>query len=202
MRKKILIFALVVLFSLIAGGWSFFLSEGKAQPVNTLLSQNEFIRFHVIAHSDSPFDQAVKLKVRDKVLEYLSPKLEGASSAVGAREVIVRHRETIIRIADQVLAENGVGYRAGLEVGVYDFPLKVYGSLIVPAGKYEAVRITLGEAQGKNWWCVLFPPLCFIDINSTVAVQPVPVSAPIADPEQRKSKIEFKWKLVELLNKQ
>lgn len=202
MRKKLLIVALIGLFSLVAGGWSFLLAEGKSQRAGMSLSENEFIRFHVIANSDSPFDQAVKLKVRDKVLDYLSPKLQQISSPSEAREVIAKNRQTVIGIADQILAENGAGYRADLEIGVYDFPVKVYGSLIVPAGKYEAVRITLGQAQGKNWWCVLFPPLCFIDINSTIAAQPVTASSQLTEGEQRQPKIEFKWKLAELLHRQ
>lgn len=204
MRKKTVVYVmLVALFTFVAGGWSFFLSAGKAQQANMPQGQNDFIRFHVVANSDSPFDQNVKLKVRDKMLEYLSPKLEGISSAGGAREVITSHRTALLAIANQVLADSGADYPADLETGIFAFPVKVYGDMVVPAGQYEAVRVNLGQAAGKNWWCVLFPPLCFIDINSTVAAQPVPVSASFqsSDAEPRQAKVEFKWKIAELFHK-
>lgn len=203
MRRKSVFLMLLALFAFVAGGWSFFLSAGEARYTNTQQKQNDFIRFHVVANSDSPFDQSVKLKVRDKMLEYLSPKLEGVSSAGGARDVIISHRTALVDIANQVLADSGADYPADIETGIFEFPVKVYGDMVVPAGRYEAVRVNLGQAEGKNWWCVLFPPLCFVDINSTVAVQPVPVAASIQayDTGPRQDKIEFKWKIAELFHK-
>jgi len=86
-----------------------------------------------------------------------------------------------------------------LETGWFDFPLRSYGTLILPAGKYEAVRILLGEAQGKNWWCVLFPPLCFVDATGAVAV---PASAAGGDKSAQAAdpKLELRWKVLELWN--
>lgn len=201
MRKKIAVLAVLVLFCFVAGGWNFFLSAGNAQNTNALLSQKEFVRFHVIANSDSPFDQNVKLKVRDKVLEYLSPQLEGASSVIEAKAIVHSHREAIIEIANRMLTENGANYLANIDIGVYEFPVKSYGAIVVPAGNYQAVRILLGEALGKNWWCVLFPPLCFIDINSSVAAQPVAAARQASESEPHSNKAEFKWMLYELLRR-
>ena len=201
MRKELLVIAaMLLLFSFVSGGWSIVLSGSNIQKSATDLNHGELIRFHVIANSDSPYDQNLKLKVRDAVLDYLGPMLKEASSTSGAREVIARNGETIIRISDRILAENGVAYRTNIDIGTFEFPVKTYGAFTVPAGEYEAVRILLGEASGKNWWCVLFPPLCFIDVNSTVAAQPVSAAVESGAGVQKQNPIEFKWKLKEILS--
>ncbi|HBQ94480.1 MAG: stage II sporulation protein R [Sulfobacillus benefaciens] len=128
------------------------------------------IRFRVIANSDNPADQAVKLDVRDRVLAKLDPLLAHVKTRREAERVIQTHERVITRAADQVLSVNHVSYRAHVSLTRTDFPTKVYGTWVLPAGKYQALLVVLGKGQGHNWWCVLFPSLCFIDMSNAVAV--------------------------------
>lgn len=123
----------------------------------------EIIRLHVIADSDDEKDQLLKLKVKDTVVEDLRGKLENAESIEEARSIISENLEELERLSDEVMEENGFTYKAHASLGQTVFPIKQYGDLIFPAGEYEALRIELGRAEGKNWWCVMFPTLCYVD---------------------------------------
>lgn len=125
----------------------------------------KIIRFHVLANSDSKDDQALKLKVRDKVLEYIQPKLKGSKSIEESREIIKRNNKEILYIASKVIEENGYNYPVRAAIENENFPIKTYGNITLPQGNYEAYRIIIGNGEGKNWWCVMFPPLCFVDIT-------------------------------------
>lgn len=124
---------------------------------------DSLIRFHVIAHSDLPEDQALKIKVKDAVIEQMRVMLEKSESKEDSREIILNNRDKIQLLAEQVIADNNKNYEARVCLESESFPLKTYGDVILPAGEYEALIIKIGEAKGKNWWCVLFPPLCFVD---------------------------------------
>lgn len=118
------------------------------------------VRLHVIASSDSEADQALKLKVRDRIL---SESAEIFKNAEGPKEALKKANEESERLrlaAEEVISENGYDYKVQVETGEFLFPLKNYGEIMLPAGRYNAVRIVIGEGQGKNWWCVMFPPLC------------------------------------------
>lgn len=128
------------------------------------------IRFRVIANSDNPVDQAIKLDVRDRVLAALDPLLSHIKTRQEAQHVIQMHEQAITRAANQVLVTNHVSYKAHVTLTKTDFPTKVYGTWVLPAGKYQALLVVLGKGQGHNWWCVLFPSLCFIDMSNAVAV--------------------------------
>lgn len=145
------------------------------------------VRFHVIANSNSDYDQEMKLAVRDRVLEEMNKKLiaetvssydeSGAKKSGSAgnsaatakldidevRDLITENLDEIERIAEEVIKEYGSDYDAHAELGVRFIPKKTYGEVTFPAGNYEALNITIGEGAGENWWCVLFPPLCLID---------------------------------------
>ena len=125
--------------------------------------KDKLIRFHVIANSDSDKDQKLKLKVRDEVISYLQPKLENSNSIEESEKIIKNEYKTLENISKKVISKNGYNYivKVGLEYS--NFPAKQYSSVVLPAGKYKALRIIIGEGKGKNWWCVMFPPLCFID---------------------------------------
>nr|WP_264171368.1 stage II sporulation protein R [Clostridium algidicarnis] len=129
------------------------------------LIKDKMIRFHVIANSDSIEDQDIKLKVRDKVLEYIYPKLEGASEIDKSREILKENDKEIKDIALKVLQENNYDYKVESTLSNEMFPVKSYGDITLPQGEYEAYRIILGDGKGQNWWCVMFPPLCFVDIT-------------------------------------
>ena len=128
------------------------------------------LRFHVIAAGDGAFDQTVKLKVRDAVLTMLAPELRSCDSPREAEKVAIRKKEEIETAAAKVLEAYHVDYGAAVEIGESVFPTKSYGDITLGAGRYRAVRVILGEGEGKNWWCVLYPPLCFVELNDDVAV--------------------------------
>lgn len=123
----------------------------------------EIIRFHVIANSDSNKDQALKLKVKDQLVKKLSPLLKNASSIGEARAIIKKNEDLIQKVAIDTIKKNGYDYTVKVSLGKTYFPLKLYGNYSFPPGYYEALRVQIGDAQGKNWWCVMFPPLCFVD---------------------------------------
>lgn len=117
-------------------------------------------RLHILANSDSEADQSLKLKVRDAVLEETAYIFEGKSSAEESAESAESCLDEIKSTAERVIRENGYDYSVKCEVTDMDFDTRVYDSITMPAGHYKALRITIGEAAGKNWWCVMFPPLC------------------------------------------
>ncbi len=117
-------------------------------------------RLHILANSDSEQDQALKLKVRDAVLAETAYLFEDCTSAEESAAMAEAHLDEIKSAAEQVLKENGSDCAVRCEVTEMDFDKRVYGNISMPAGRYSALRITIGEAAGKNWWCVMFPPLC------------------------------------------
>ncbi len=114
----------------------------------------DIVRLHIVANSDSEEDQALKLRVRDRLLE--------ATSASVSKEDAAGLLEEYEAIARREIADSGYDYGVRAEYGRFYFPTKDYGGLTYPAGEYDAVRITIGEGEGQNWWCVLFPPLCYV----------------------------------------
>ena len=120
------------------------------------------LRLHVVADGDDARAQAVKLRVRDAILSIEGERLAAAVSSADARRVVREDAAVIQRAADEVLKKAGVPYRARLSIGTYPFPLRTYGEKSYPAGDYTALRVVLGSGKGKNWWCVLYPPLCIV----------------------------------------
>jgi len=140
------------------------MAYGKGENVQKDISR-KIIRFHVIANSDSKDDQALKLKVRDKVLEYMQPKLKKSKSIDESRKIIEEGNKEIIAIAGEVIKKNGYNYSVTSTLSSENFPIKTYGNITLPQGKYEAYRIIIGTGKGQNWWCVMFPPVCFVDVT-------------------------------------
>ena len=131
----------------------------------------EVLRLHILANSDSPEDQAVKLRVRDALL----PLFEAAASYDDARSFVLEHGAALLDRCQTVLADAGVPYGAQLLLGVSPFPDRTYNGTLFPAGPYDALQIVLGEGAGHNWWCVLFPPLCIVTRDGAA-----PTDAPIS----------------------
>ena len=129
----------------------------------------ELVRLHVVANSNSAHDQAVKLAVRDEITRTLSGHLGRLSSADQAVAWLRKRQKLIQRVAEKRLRAEGACYSASVTLGRFPFPRRVYsgetGRLNVPAGVYRAVRVELGQARGRNWWCVLFPPLCLLGVS-------------------------------------
>ncbi|EOU1911153.1 stage II sporulation protein R [Clostridium perfringens] len=125
----------------------------------------KLIRFHVLANSDSDVDQDLKLRVKDEVLKYISPILNESQSLEESREILKREDKNIIKIAEDYIKSQGFDYTVETTLTRENFPVKEYGNIVLPQGEYEAYRILIGEGKGQNWWCVMFPPLCFIDVT-------------------------------------
>lgn len=121
---------------------------------------NRVLRLHIIANSDSDLDQSLKLQVRDAVLEYCAPLLFDVCSREEAAEIINANRAGIESVAKEVLDKNGCNLGAALEVCRESYPTKAYEGFCFPQGSYLSVKLMIGEAEGQNWWCVLFPKLC------------------------------------------
>lgn len=138
------------------------------------LIPQESIRLRILANSDSLGDQAVKRVVRDAVVEQMNgwvAELEQPESLEEARAMVQLKLSDIEQRVGETLKASGKDYSYRVELGEVPFPTKIYGGAVYPAGDYEAVRVTLGAGAGKNWWCVLFPPLCFVDAGSGDALQ-------------------------------
>ena len=125
-------------------------------------------RLHVIANSDSSEDQNLKYLVRDNVLKYMNEITNGVTSKEEIIKIISNNLENFKKLAQNTVYENGYTYEISVEIGNFNFPTKRYGDISFPAGYYDALRIKIGNAEGKNWWCVMFPPLCFIDVSSGI----------------------------------
>lgn len=130
--------------------------------------KDKLIRFHVLANSDSEEDQALKLKVRDDVIDYLQPKLKTSKSIKESEKIILEEKSNLINICENTIRENGYNYDVDIDLGYSKFPTKQYSSVVLPAGEYKSLKILIGNGQGKNWWCVMFPPLCFVDEQNNV----------------------------------
>jgi stage II sporulation protein R len=161
MKKVLLIFSVVVLGIFTA---YYFLSEVKNNQLQSDMA-SKIIRFHVIANSDSESDQALKLKVRDRVLEYMAPKLKSSKDVEESKKILEQNNGEILKIASSEISREGYSYKVEGTLSKVNFPIKTYGNITLPQGQYEAYRIIIGSGQGQNWWCVMFPPLCFVDIT-------------------------------------
>lgn len=176
---KLRVIIIMLIFLTVGAFWGP-ICEGSAMTANNIsetsneaalaTTPDQLIRFHVLANSDSEQDQALKRAVRDAILKEVSPRLAVSQSLAESRQIIKQIRPEIERIGRSVVKSWSKYYTVRTEYGHFPFPTKSYGSLVLPAGDYEALRIVIGEGQGSNWWCVLFPPLCFVDIDHSTAV--------------------------------
>ncbi len=161
--------------------------------ISEQIDKNSLIRIHVLANSDSQADQQLKLQVKDDVVRYLEPQLDQAHSVEESRQIIQNSLPQLEQTAKDTLQRLNSNYDVTLQYGRFDFPVKYYGGFSLPAGNYEALRILIGEGKGHNWWCVLFPPMCFTDSNTSASGKYTEQT-----PEK---KVVIKLKSVELLKK-
>lgn len=138
-----------------------------AQSVSSDISESVF-RLHVLANSDSKEDQDLKYIVRDKLLSYMNEICKDVSNKEEAIQITQENETMFQQIASQTITEQGYSYDVNVRIGNFEFPTKHYGDISLPAGYYDALRVEIGEAKGQNWWCVMFPPLCFIDVSSGI----------------------------------
>ena len=157
--KRFLLLIILFLF------YTFICAFSYASSVSSDIADNVF-RLHIVANSDTDEDQNLKLIVRDNILNYMKEIASSVSSKEEAVEIITSHLDDFYNIAIDTIRNAGYDYDVSLSVGQFDFPTKEYGDISLPAGIYDALRIEIGEAQGHNWWCVMFPTLCFVDVSS------------------------------------
>ena len=164
MNKKnkciLLLFFLMTIFILIS-------ISSYANTISQNLSNN-FFRLHILANSDSKVDQELKLKVRDEIISFMKSLSYNCLTKQEVINLTQENLENFKQIAKQTITSEGFNYPVNIEVGNYYFPTKRYGNIALPTGYYDALKIEIGNAQGQNWWCSLFPPLCFVDISSGV----------------------------------
>lgn len=182
-RKFIdIIVGMVVIVSLIS-----ILAYSSKKTTDTL--SNEMIRFHVVANSDTIEDQLLKQQVKDEIIEYMQPLLKESKSIDETRKIINKSLTKIKSVAQEVVRKYGKGYKIYVNLDKANFPTKAYGDVVLPAGEYEACRVIIGEGKGENWWCVMYPPLCYIDAASGVV--------PLEGKEQLKQNLnDQQYKLV------
>ena len=167
-RKNIAIIYLLILS--IGTILSLYIPKNEVTANEAVIIPSDAIRLRILANSDREEDQRVKRLVRDDVNAEITKWVSALTSKQEAKQVIQEGLPELQQIAENVLIEENVNQSVKVEFGVVDFPTKLYGEFLYPAGEYEAILITLGEGKGANWWCVLFPPLCFLDFSNGVAV--------------------------------
>lgn len=169
--------------------------------------ENSIFRLHVIANSDSEEDQNLKYIVRDNLIKYMNDISANVENKEEAIKIAKEHTDDFYKIAKQTIINNGYDYDVNVEIGNFTFPTKTYGDISIPAGYYDALRVKIGEANGQNWWCVMFPPLCFVNVSSGIV--PDESKKVLEDElsseeyslisERDSNEIKFKFKLIELL---
>lgn len=169
------------------------------------ISDNVF-RLHVIANSDSKEDQNLKYIVRDNVLDYVAQISTTASSKEDIINILQNHLTQIEAIALDTIRKNGFDYSVCVEIGNFSFPTKKYGDIILPPGYYDSLKIQIGEATGQNWWCVMFPPLCFVDVTSGIVPEESKelLQSNLSEEEynlisEESTDVKVKFKIVEVL---
>lgn len=150
---------------------------------------DKVIRLHVIANSNTVFDQQLKYKVRNNVIDKFNNEFENTVSKDDSEDVIIKNINEIREEAETIISKEGYDYQVNVYYGNFKFPRKIYEDIVLPEGYYDAVRIEIGKAEGNNWWCVMFPPLCFVDFGQDKNAEPV-------------FDIETERKLQEVLTKQ
>ena len=201
-NPKLRNFSLIVFLLFI---YVFICAQNYVSAVSNNLSDAVF-RLHVLANSDSAEDQALKLKVRDSLLNYMNDICSNCTTKEEAISLANENKKNFQQIAEQTISENGYNYPVKINIDNFYFPTKNYGDITLPTGFYDALRVEIGEAKGKNWWCVMFPSLCFIDVSSGIVDDSAKENLEknleeesysiISD--KNNSEIKLKFKLIEL----
>lgn len=172
--------------------------------VSNNISKSVF-RLHVIANSDSDEDQHLKLIVRDNLIQYMNSLTTNIYSKEEAIKIAQEHKQDFYKIAINTIREKGYNYDVNIDIGNSYFPTKHYGDISLPAGYYDALKVEIGEAKGQNWWCVMFPPLCFVDMSTGIVPEEsketiknnLPEEEYALISETNNNSLNFKFKLIE-----
>ncbi|MBQ2938044.1 MAG: stage II sporulation protein R [Clostridia bacterium] len=198
---------IIIILSILLFIYTIVCAMTYVEAVSSDISDSVF-RLHVIANSDSEEDQNLKYKVRDNLLNYMNTICNNCSSKEESINLVSEHQEEFEQIALETINNEGFSYNVNITIGNFEFPTKQYGDISLPAGYYDALRVEIGEAKGKNWWCVMFPSLCFVDISSGVVPEESKeeLKNVLSDEEysiisdNSNYDIKFKFKLLELFS--
>lgn len=204
MKKK---FKMILILAFLLFLYTSICAISYAQNISSDISDSVF-RLHVIANSDSKEDQDLKYKVRDNLLSYMNSICEDCKSKQDAILVVEKNKDTFKQIAIKTINDEGFSYSVNITIGNFEFPTKNYGDISLPSGFYDALRVEIGKAEGQNWWCVMFPPLCFVDISSGVVPDESKelLEENLTEEEfalvsdKQNNEIKFKFKLLEFFN--
>lgn len=196
-KRLIIVLLLLILFIFISA-----ISYVSAVSNNIA---NGVFRLHVIANSDSPEDQNLKYIVRDELIKYMNTLAKDCNSKQEVIEIAKNNISNFENIAKKTIKDNGFNYNVTVEIGNFDFPTKTYGDITLPAGTYDSLKIKIGKSEGQNWWCVMFPPLCFVDVTTGIVPEESKREMKEAMPEEEyslisntnNSEVNFKFKLIE-----
>lgn len=198
---------MVIILSILLFLYTSICAFSYAQNVSTDIANSVF-RLHVIANSDTDEDQNLKYIVRDHLLSYMNEICGNCKTKQEAISLVTENKDTFKQIALDTIKQEGYSYDVTINIGNFEFPTKNYGDISLPAGFYDALRVEIGEAKGRNWWCVMFPPLCFVDISSGIV--PEESKEVLEDnlseeefalvSEDASSEIQFKFKLLEFFH--
>lgn len=194
-KKQVICMIAALLTAVLATG---VIAEAKEQNVQKKMAKEVF-RFHVLANSDSDEDQELKMKVKESVIAYMKQELPESESVEMTRTWAASHLEEIEKVAEETLRQEDCDDSVFAEVTNCYFPDKTYGDITFPKGAYDALRIKIGEGKGQNWWCVLYPNLCFIDaVHAVVPEEGKEELKGVLDEEEYEmvtaaSKFKIKW---------
>ncbi len=198
---------MVIILSFLLFIYTTICAMSYAQNISSDIANSVF-RLHVIANSDTSEDQNLKYKVRDSLLKYMNEICKNCSSKEEAILLVEKNKDNFKQIALEKIKSEGYSYDVNINIGNFEFPTKNYGDISLPAGYYDALRVEIGEAKGQNWWCVMFPPLCFVDISSGIVPEESKELlennltqeefALVSDNSD--TQIKFKFKLLEFFN--
>lgn len=197
-KRFFILLILLILYTFVS---AFYYSNAVCSDIS-----DSVFRLHVIANSDSPADQNLKYIVRDSIIDYINEISSSATSKEEVLQIAKSNISEIQSIAINTVKKEGYDYSVNVEVGNFVFPKKTYGDITFPPGFYDALKVEIGEAKGQNWWCVMFPPLCFVDVTSGI----VPDESKLKMQEnlsqeeyklisQESTNVKVKFKIVEVL---
>ena len=203
-KKAKIIFILFLLFFL----YICISAYSYVYSVSNNLCESVF-RLHVIANSDSENDQILKYNVRDNIIKYINKLCNNCNSKEDVINIVQNNIDEIKEIAQKTISDEGYDYNVNIKIGNFMFPTKNYGDISLPAGFYDALRIEIGSANGKNWWCVLYPSLCFVNVTSGIVPDDSKenLKNSLSDEEynlvsnSENNQFKFKFKLIEFFNK-
>ncbi|MBM7557553.1 stage II sporulation protein R [Halanaerobacter jeridensis] len=184
-RIKVILGVSIILISLIVFANKFIFVQELSK-----IKDEDLLRLHVVANSNSPADQLLKRKVRNEIINAGNKIFSGLSNPERAKEIVNNNLDYLSKVVKQKISEEGYDYKIQLKVGNYNFPTRSYNNLTLDAGEYQALRVEIGSGQGANWWCVLFPPLCFVD-----SVDKMPPQMINKGQNKNKEQVQVKFKL-------